>query len=356
MKKICFNCFVLMLFITMNIFSQDVIYIGMSTEEFNEKMPGILPNENLYCKNLYLQEKLFGMDGNWSFNIYNNKLISANYIGNNNIYNEEEFNKWTESAKLIIDDYRKIYGKPLKYETGTNKYLDRNNLKYKNSIGKREVFYEAMWESNSQIIFISCDYRSNYYNEYDKEISNGPIEWYNYSFSITYSYKQGKKDIKQVDTGRFYLGMDVKDFAKVFPTLFPNGVKISGQWGRDQQLYGLDGSWSYQFEDGKLTWIHFQKYKNEINETNFNMCLSATEKLIDDYTKLYDKPDTVIIGNKSFLDPIKNHHWGYDVMEARWKNTNGQKIKIEFTFMGGKGEYSFLVIINFFDKDYPYYD
>jgi len=150
--------------------------------------------------------------------------------------------------------------------------------------------------------------------------------------------------------------MDVSAFAKVFPALFPKGVKMSGQWHREQELYGLSGSWAYQFEDGLLKWFLFDKYIDEINDINFKKCLFAANQLIKDYTKQYGKPDTIFTGNTSFVDPYIKSHWGYDVIEAQWYNVNGMKIKIEFTFMGGKGDYHFLVKINYFDKNYPYFD
>jgi len=205
-------------------------------------------------------------------------------------------------------------------------------------------------------ITISSDYRSNYYEEFKEGLPNGPTEWYNYAFCIKYTSLAAANAVKAVDAGRFYLGMDVNDFGKVFPELFPNGVGLTGQWGREEKLYGLNGSWAYRFENGKLNWMHYDKYIDEINDTNFNKCLSATKQLLKDYTKQYGKPDTTIIGNTHFIDPYKKHHWGYDVLEARWKDYKGMKIKVEFTFMGGKGDYHFLVVINYFDKNYPYYD
>ncbi len=347
---------VVMILSTFSIYAQEPLYIGMSTEEFNSKLPGILPNEFKFNENLYLKEKLYDIDGKWSFNFSENILTSANYWGENVLLNEAKFNTWIKSAALIIEDYTKIYGKPIKNEKGTNKYIDRNTNEYNNSIGKREVFYETIWETKTMQIIISCDYRSNYYEEFKENVINGPNEWFNYYFQINFSTLPVLRNDNNKEPGKFYLTMNVNDFAKVFPSLFPNGIGMTGQWGRQFELYGLDGSWSYSFKNGKLNWMHYQKYKNEINESNFNKCLSATEQLIKDYTKYYGKPDTTIVGNKIFVDPLVKHHWGYNVLEARWNNVNGQKIKVEFDFMGGKGEYSFVVIINFFDKDYPYFD
>ena len=153
------------------------------------------------------------------------------------------------------------------------------------------------------------------------------------------------------------IGMSVNEFKNIYPNLpAPEKYENTITFTKQDTLYGLTGEWGYRFENNKLNWIFFHKYIDEINEQNFNKCLSSAEKIIYDFNNLYGKPDTIIKGNSTFRDPYVDHHWGYDVIEAQWKNFKGMKIKCEFTFMGGKGEYHFLVTINYFGKDYPYFD
>jgi hypothetical protein len=356
MRKAFYFTFLLMIIAFSGIHAQSPLFIGMGTEEFKTVKPGLLPDKNDYCADLYLQERIYSVSGRWSFSIKNNILYKAVFNGEDRIDTEAEFKKWVESAKLLIDDYTKLYGKPDSIIAGTNKYLDRKNFQYSKTIGKREIFHEAIWKTKTMVIKISCDFRSNYYEEFQEGIINGPNEWFEYFFGISFSPMDQTANTKPESKGRFYTGMDINDFAKVFPELFPAGIKLTGQWGKDEDYYGLSGSWTYRFKDGKLDWMHFQKYIDEINETNFTKCLTSAKQMISDYTKLYGKPDTTINGNSKFIDPLKSHHWGYDVIEARWKNYNGMKIKVEFSFLGGKGDYHFMVVVNYFDKDYPYYD
>lgn len=152
------------------------------------------------------------------------------------------------------------------------------------------------------------------------------------------------------------IGMSIEEVKNLYPksesAAYENTITLSFS----DTLYGLPGDWSYRFENNKLNWIHFTKYIEEITKPNFDKCLSATNSLIKEYTMAFGKPDTTITGNKKFVDPYKKHHYGYDVIEVRWNNYNGMKVKVEFTFFGGKGEYHFIVTINYFDKDYPYFD
>jgi hypothetical protein len=150
------------------------------------------------------------------------------------------------------------------------------------------------------------------------------------------------------------IGMTMNEVVKIYPGMKSGTYQNTTTFERPVSLYGLDDSWGYRFEEEKLTWIFFHKYIDEINETNFKKCLSATKSIIKEYTALYGNADTTLTGDTTFVDPYKKHHWGYDVIEARWKDYKGMKIKVEFTFMGGKGEYHLLVTVNYFDKNYPY--
>lgn len=151
------------------------------------------------------------------------------------------------------------------------------------------------------------------------------------------------------------IGMKLSDFKRIYPNIKSSPYQETTAFSWNGTIYGLNGDWYYRFEKEKLNWIHFSQYLDSITENNFKKCLNATKKIIKEYTKTSGKPDTTIAGNQKYIDPNKKRHWGYNVLEARWKDYNGMKVKVEFDFMGGKGLYKFLVKIDYFDKDYPYY-
>lgn len=152
------------------------------------------------------------------------------------------------------------------------------------------------------------------------------------------------------------IGMGLDEVKKLYPGMRQSQYENQITLIHPDTLYGLTSEWGYRFENNKLDWIYFSKYIDTLNETNFNKCLAATMHLIADYSMEFGAPDTLIPGTLHFRDPYTDHHWGYDVIEARWNDANGMKIKIEFTFMGGKGEYHLIVIVNYFDKNYPYFE
>jgi hypothetical protein len=152
------------------------------------------------------------------------------------------------------------------------------------------------------------------------------------------------------------IGMTLEEVAKLFPNAEETRHERTITITYPDTLHGLADRWGFNFEGGKLRSMMFHKYISELNETNFNKCLKATKAIIADYTEWYGEPDSVTTGKTKFVDPYKKKHWGYDVLEARWSNVSGEKMKVEFTFLGGKGEYQFLVVVTHFPKDYPYYE
>lgn len=165
-------------------------------------------------------------------------------------------------------------------------------------------------------------------------------------FSFTFSFSQQKAKI----------GMSLQDVKTLYPNARESRYDKEINLTVEDTLHGVASAWSLNFSDDKLKWIMFNHYDAKLSEAGFKKYLKATKEIIADYTKWYGPPDEEIKGKQVYVDPYKKKHWGYDVLEARWKNVNGEKMKVEFTFLGGKGEYQFLVVITHFHKDYPYYE
>lgn len=121
-------------------------------------------------------------------------------------------------------------------------------------------------------------------------------------------------------------------------------------------IYNLPDEWAIRFKNKKADWIHFHHYIKDFDIDKFNACLIATKSVMKDFEQEFGKPDEIEVGDTVYKDPYVKRHWGYDVIEARWNNTEGMKIKVEFQFFGGKGEYFLLFKIDFFDYNNPYFD
>src|SRR5262249_38882630 len=79
------------------------------------------------------------------------------------------------------------------------------------------------------------------------------------------------------------IGMDLVRFQQIFPEqTFPElSIKSAdSQVGITALVHGLDGRWTYTFEGGKLKWSLFDRYIDEITQTNFDRCLSVIDAVI----------------------------------------------------------------------------
>jgi hypothetical protein len=151
------------------------------------------------------------------------------------------------------------------------------------------------------------------------------------------------------------LGIDEAALLRRFPGLeihrYSDG-KVQAQ--RRASVHGVAGTWTYTLEEGKLAWVMFDSYEKAITEANFDRYRLAIDTIEADYTKRYGVPIKRQQGKQFFEDPYAegHHHWGYDVFDAVWK-AEGAKIRARFHFMGGKGDYAFLVAIHVAPEDAP---
>lgn len=157
------------------------------------------------------------------------------------------------------------------------------------------------------------------------------------------------------EKGKVVIGMGLDAFRRVYPGVVPVDAKPDGQWSRPETLAGLPGRWSYTFVAGRLDWALWNVYVDELTESSFARCLKGARALIAIYTKAYGRPLSSEELDTVFKDPMKHHHWGYEVLFAKWQ-LDDLKFKIAFRFMGGKGEYHLIVSMAFFRSDYPYFE
>lgn len=167
------------------------------------------------------------------------------------------------------------------------------------------------------------------------------------------SNNNNKKDKSMIERN-IYIGMSIEEFKKKCPDVVVGEYKPTQSFTKNETIAGMSGDWYFDFSESKLRWYLWDVYTNDINKENFDKNLKAIKEIINIYTQKYGKPTTFNEGNLKYKDPYKQRHYGYDVIKAYWAN---DKIKFanEFRFMGGKGEYNFLLKIEFHDISYKYF-
>jgi hypothetical protein len=150
------------------------------------------------------------------------------------------------------------------------------------------------------------------------------------------------------------IGMDFSQFSSDYPNIVKDKTDGNKQYNIEDTIQSINGGWAYNFAENKLQWIMFNSYSDEISQENFDNYSSAAQQVIEDYKSKYGEPTEFEFENKTFKDPYTERHYGYDVISAIWR-TDEMDFKIEFTFMGGKGEYNFLFKMEFHEHGYEYF-
>jgi hypothetical protein len=330
---------------------QDDLKVGMSMDEFRKVMPGILPDEVKYNNTINEKVDGYGLNGNWTYRFKNNQLVYANFLAQSkrlgvgfSDYSKEkttaEFQQFSKAMDLLIKDYLTFYGIPSSVDKNDPEFVDPETRSYSYDIRK------YIWTQGENSILVRFSFHGNTPPDEKVEyIENSEGPSYYYTIQIDHVPIDASKEMpipKESNGGDFQLGVTATQFAKNRPDLFPEGLKINGQWRKEEKWFSLKGDWHYDFEQGKLDWFSFSYYVqdgNQLNKKNFEECLSATRKIIAHYEEILGKPTKLENGETKFIDPAVKRHWGYDVINANWND----KVEVEFQFFGGKGQYFFLV-------------
>ena len=144
------------------------------------------------------------------------------------------------------------------------------------------------------------------------------------------------------------LGITTTEIRKIFPTVYPvtNGSSVS-----DLEMFGLNGKIYAEFKFNSLKCYKFEWVEFQINEENFDQCLSIINKICNNYSKKYGKPYSLEEGTMQFVDPKKTNHSGYIVIDSRWK-TREKKFRAYFDFISDQGKYKFVFLMEFQGPDY----
>lgn len=334
----------------------DQIWPGMGISRFRVVRPGIVPKELPFNRHLKKEGRFLGMDGTWSFDFENGilKTVSFRSTGDGVFSLEDAGDERLAKQFALYKKRLKHVEQNLKKSMGTPAIATDLLSKYKTDREKKHIsttLYSASWQKDKLIAKLELDFEG-----YPGFLTTNAPPAYSLHYNISVSFSGvGKK--ASIQGHRWYPGMAAQTFAGMEKGLLPNGLAEKGQWSKKEKIYGVEGSWSYVFDQGKLDCYSFNRWWQEpsdVNAENFSKGLKAARALIKEYKTKYGKPMSYYERNTSFKDPAKYHHWGYEVIEAKWERPK-EKIKVSFEFNGGKQQYFLLLNVSVFNKDYPYF-
>lgn len=312
---------------------------GISVDEFKKLNPGIVPDNVTYNESVSRQEQLGHFNGSWYFDFKRDTLQTVTYSCN---LGSKPKGGYVKTYMAYYSLFNKDMGQPIRSIQTNDTVLREDRKRVENT----DTVVFAAWNNKNTRIVMGIYYTGNRKVKMDasdmvsQNLINAEDERNYYVFTIRCL---PIKTEKAPDAWQFYPGMHINEFSKIIPELFPNGVGINGQWGKDEQLVGLKGGWAYQFKNSTLEWMMWDYYAGKYDQTTFMNCLRSARSIIAEYSKIYGTPK-MVTDNAKYRDPAKDHHWGYEVLKATW-DKGTYDIEIVFDFMGGKGMYDLLVKI-----------
>ncbi|MBP6641312.1 MAG: hypothetical protein KA293_13555 [Bacteroidia bacterium] len=331
------------------LFGQHAIQMRMSAAEFSAQNPGILPDAMEFSKQLAFQDSMNAIQGAWSIGFFKNRLGEAQFHGQNAPGNKAEFDAWVKSAGAVVAEYSELFGPPSEQWKGPQEYVERPS-DYDLTNGERVVFHEAVWVTSGMRIRLNCDFGKQHSAEKPEYHPNGPSLRSSYEFSIVYARVPTKMEPKPIEGCRFWLGMHVQDFAKEFPELFPDGVQWAGQWQHDATENGLPGKWTFNFDEGKLTFAGFSHYDGEVSANSIQGCMNAAEQMIDSLQNVYGAPDEYYSKEIMYRGMEEMEANMLRMCEAKWRNANGMKIRVDCRQLRGKSEPQLTLSVDYSEK------
>lgn len=310
---------------------------GISVDEFRKVYPGVISENVTYNESISKDEKLGQFNGSWYFDFKRDTLQTVTYSYNLG-------SKPKPGAVSTFMKYFSFFSKDMGSSIHTIQSKDTVLREDRKRVENSDTIVFGAWKSKNTRVVMGIYFTGNRKVKMDasdmvsQNMINAEADRNYYVFTI--QCLPIKSD-NVADSWKFYPGMHIKEFAKIIPELFPNGLGISGQWAMDEKLIGLAGGWAYQFKNSTLDWMMWNHYAGKYDQTTFMNCLRSTRGIIADYSKIYGTPK-MVTDNGKYRDPMKDHHYGYEVLKAVWDKET-YDIEIIFRFMGGKGQYNLLV-------------
>ncbi|MBN2496862.1 MAG: hypothetical protein JXR96_19885 [Deltaproteobacteria bacterium] len=334
-----------------------LVWPGMRLEDFRALRPGVVPDEIPFDRDLERQGRFGELDGRWQLEVRDGRLREACFCAagqgifalRDDAETRAELAAERERYKRKLGDLAGLLEQALGAPPAKTVQGPLANAA-KGEAYQTRILHRASWKRGE----LEVSLRLRFLGEPGLQVSNAAASPLRHELCVTFA---GIGAAGDVPGQRFHPGMPAAELARLEPALLPRGLAVKGQWGEKAELAGVAGEWTYDFEGGELDWVRFSRYwrEDELTAESFAAGLRAARALIARYTAELGKPQASYEKSTRFRDPRRDHHWGYDVIEARWTKPRG-KLKVGFDFHGGKGVYFLLLEVSVFRKDYPYFD
>jgi hypothetical protein len=364
-----FKIFVLFILVNSQSFSQEIDYVklipGISTDDFRNLVPKVIPVSDAFSGKATEYYVYKETEGHWDYYYNQNILESAffesyqyiDYYDRNegkSISAQTKFKQFQKNTSAIFADLTLKYGEPTitKKDDTTNFLLNAASTDF--------VILTAEWKTDDYTVQFNSYYDGvNPNGRYQNNI-NAPVERYSLVMNIIFKGKETESKM------HFRLGETAQEMEKRNALVFKNGTGFYGYYSLENNWKGLEGSWEFCFNGGKLknagfNYNYFERPKeNPLTEKKYDSLISNFRGIKKELETNYGKP-------VSGLDEIPDYKkievhkvTGLDFLQYEWR-TKKQVIQLSLRYhYGGKGEFYssmyFDVKITDLEGNYSYCD
>ncbi|HYG50170.1 MAG TPA: hypothetical protein VD905_04665 [Flavobacteriales bacterium] len=303
---------------------------GITSAEFKNKVPGIIPDNTTFNESISRDEKMGHFDGTWYFDFKRDTLQSVYY--SDNLGKKPKPGSFSTYMKYY-SYFSKDMGRPIKTVTPKDSILSSSRQRVENT----DTVACGMWRSRHTLIVMGIYFTGNKKVKMDpgdmvvqNNMNAGPeINYYVFTIRCL-----PFNDLKAPDAWKFYPGMHVNEFMKVIPELFPNGLGVNGQFNTTEHKMGLEGNRSYTFKADKLDWTLWNHYAGKCDEGTHNNLVRSTNSIIAEYTRVHGKPQTM--NNNIKYDKDAKFGPVTGSLKAIW-DKGTYTIGVSYSSLSGKG-------------------
>ncbi|MEY3443188.1 MAG: hypothetical protein RLZZ519_1469, partial [Bacteroidota bacterium] len=113
---------------------------------------------------------------------------------------------------------------------------------------------------------------------------------------------------------------------------------------------GLEGKWTFNFDEGKLTFAGFSHDDGEVSDNTIQGCMDAAEQVIDSLQYVYGAPNEYYTKESQYRGMEEDEANSMRMCEAKWRNANGMKIMVQCRQLRGKSEPQLTLSVDYSEK------
>lgn len=315
------------------------VHPGLSLDSFRLLMPGVVPDDAGYEGSPSERTDAYGLNAFREYSFRKGYLKTVRYWSSMILQrgvadkkeNAEKFSTCRTGTINLLRDCISRYGTPTTLDSVLLPKFSPGDSVWTTTL------LRATWNIDSVTIDLKMGFSSSY-----PRPGAPPREYHpnDYVHPDSYDVALSYNGMGKVPNEIFRLGMKADVLAKMKPALFPHGTGIANSWQKKEKQFGLDGAWTFRFENSVLTGYAYDATLNDWNETKpfskkeIKTISTGAHRMESEMTKRYGTPLYRSETTDSIYTLQNKSHWKAEPLQVSWK-TKDAEVRLRYSGSGG---------------------